>query len=133
MDIISSANEDVASEIKDVKEMITFIIGGVAFIVVAIIFLLFQNVFNYFEQYKQQLAVRQFHGYKVFDKYKEYFILFAFNWICVIVSSMIVGIVSIELLLITTIMGILFELLITLIILKYTSSRKIINVIKGGN
>lgn len=130
---ISRANEQMTTEIKKIKETIVSISLKLLLTIVAIIILIIQNIYNYFEQYKQRLAVRKLHGYFILYKYKELFILIGANWLVVFVSAMIVNGIGLERIILISLLGILIEAFISLIILGYYNSKKILDVIKGSN
>lgn len=129
---ISSVNEQIASESKDVKDMIqqlglTLFLTGLATLVIIL-----QNVYNYFEKYKQYIAIKQLQGYKMIDIYRSYFIILLFNWILIFISILITKLVNVITLLEISFVLILAEVIITYIALKYISKSKISKVIKGA-
>ncbi|NLK95415.1 MAG: hypothetical protein GX275_09540 [Clostridiales bacterium] len=76
--------------------------------------------------------MRAFHGYKLRHKYIEYFQLLIFNWVCVIISCLVTKLINIDRLLFISLIGLIVEVLFSLIALKFVGRRKTLSIIKGG-
>ncbi len=99
---------------------------------VTIVILIIQNIYNFFNQYKQKIAIREFNGYKFQNKYEEYFIILLFNWLCIIISSLATRLISFDRLIYISLIGITLEMLFSIVFLIFVGRRKTINIIKGG-
>lgn len=130
---ISSVNEQISSESKNVKDMVKRVALILLLSGIAAIIIIFQNVYNYFEKYKKYIAVKQLHGYKMIDKYSSYFIIFLFNWILIFISVLVTRLVNITILLKIITVLIIAEAFFTFIVLSYISKNKISKVIKGAD
>lgn len=125
------ANEGIAFESKDVYNLLTFIIGGLVVLIIVMLITIIQNIYCFFEQYKKQLAIRQFHGYKAKNKYKELLLLFLLTWSMALIINIFRIDLNINLQFVLTVIFMSIDLLITIITIKFVNKRKIINVIKG--
>ncbi|GFZ34302.1 hypothetical protein CSC2_48280 [Clostridium zeae] len=132
VDKISPVNDGIAFESANVYKLLSFIVGGLLVLIISITLIITQNIYCFFEQYKKHLAVRQFHGYKTIDKYKEYFILLSASWILTFAINMYTTVMSLQVRIISISIFILIELIITILVMKFVSKRKITNVIKGS-
>lgn len=132
VDKIAPANDGVAFESKSVYELIIFIAGGIIMLMIAMIIVITQNIYCFFEQYKKQLAIRQFHGYRAIDKYKECYILIGITSLGAFIINACVGKMNINIQIILTFVFILIDLFMTTITIRCVGKRKIISVIKGS-
>ncbi|WP_333861967.1 DUF1430 domain-containing protein [Clostridium sp.] len=126
------ADEGKAFESKEVYNLLAFIIGGLAVLIIVMLITIIQNIYCFFEQYKKQLAIRQFHGYRAGSKYKELFILFLITWSTAFIIELCMADLHIKVQFILTIFFMAIDLLITMITIKFVNKRKIISVIKGS-
>lgn len=104
----------------------------VLLVILAIIaaFVLFQNVLNFFDQFKQRLAVQYCLGFRVIDKYKE---LVCLNLISSLIELIVCMVIKLSF------RTLLFWLIITVaesVVLLFSiiinEKRKILSVLKGG-
>lgn len=126
------ADEGIAFESKDVYNLLTFIIGGLVVLIIVMLLTIIQNIYCFFEEYKKQLAIRQFHGYKARNKYRELFILLLITWSIVLIIKLCMGDLDIKIQFTLAILFMSIDLLITIITIKFVNKRKIISVIKGS-
>jgi hypothetical protein len=126
------ADEGKAFESKEVYNLLTFIICGLVVLIIVMLITIIQNIYCFFEQYKKQLAIRQFHGYKARSKYRELFILFLITWDAAFIIKLCMADLDIKLQFILTIAFMTIDILITMITIKFVNRRKIISAIKGS-
>ena len=128
---ITSADEQIASEVDSVKEIVKYNSLGILLVLIGVLLIITQNIYNYVEQYKRDIFIKNIHGYSFFMKYKLSILI---NIICGILSS-ILAITIVKDNFLSIMMISLFMLIIEMIfwitILKIMEKRKIINVIKG--
>lgn len=129
---ISSINEEIASESNSVKELIEYLSISIVFLIIGIVFIIIQSIYTYFQQNKQLLAIRQLYGYKMLNKYKEYFIYFVASWFAIIIATITSRKIPVQNILFISFIGICVEIIVTFLIIKFSNSKKISNVIKGG-
>lgn len=129
---INYANEQVASASKDYKDMFKWIVTGILFCIVIITVIVVQNINNFFEQYKTRWALRQLHGYGIFQKYIEYFITVIGSWIVITIGSLVVIRTNYKVILVSAFIGLVIEVVFSLIALNVNQNKKIVKFIKGG-
>jgi hypothetical protein len=132
VDKISPADEGVVFEVNATYKLLAFIIGGLIILLIAISAIIIQNIYCYFEQYKKHLAIMQLHGYKFIDKYKGYLMLSIINWVMIFLVQCYMRGINIKIQIILIVIFMFFELLITLLTIKFVSKRKIVSIIKGS-
>lgn len=118
-----------SSNIKDVLKSLAITVGTLGTIIIMIIF---QGVYNFFEQSKQKIIIRQLSGYRWIDKYKEYLLLSAFSWFIIINSLIVSNLINIQYIIIISISCIIVELLATIVAFYIINNKKIAKVIKGA-
>lgn len=140
--VISSVYDVVGSEIKQTQDLEKQLAIEIAITVVFIVIIILQNIYNFFQVNKQRLVVQQFHGYKKFDKYKDYFAIVFFSW--VIVFNLVMMMKNINIFELKTytasieplnifILAVIFSLVeigVSFIMLSFVEKRKVINIIK---
>ena len=100
--------------------------------VIIIIFIILQNTFNYFEKNKQLLFIKTFHGYKHYDKYRDYYLKMLYSWIIIAIFIIAKNGVKPDNSW-SIFMGVLvMEIIISDISIKKIEKRNIIKVIKRG-
>ncbi|KEI79916.1 DUF1430 domain-containing protein [Clostridium botulinum] len=129
---INYANEELNSKIKDFKDLLLWSITGIILLLVSVSIIIIQSIYNFFEQFKITLAIRQLHGYKKISNYKEYFYLILTSWIIVIICAFISKIATAKIILIVSTLGLITEFIVSLLMLSYIQKKKIIEFIKGG-
>lgn len=129
--IITPVNEQVASSIKNAKENIQNLIIFIILLVAVLIIIIVQNSFNYFEKYKQKLAIEKLTGYKLIDKHKNYFIGIIVSWNLIFSISILVYKAKIVNLAFMILIGFFVEIIFSAIILNIIERKKITGVIKG--
>ena len=66
------------------------------------------------------------------DKYKEYFIISLISWILVFITHLVLNKVEIYLVCVSMLIGIIFEAILSVLILMYIDKKRITTVIKEG-
>ncbi len=84
---ISNVDEEVASEITDVRQLLQYLSLTLLLSGIAIVIVILQNIYNYFKKYKTYIAIKQLHGYKLIDNHKLFFQILFFklgynNYLC---------------------------------------------------
>lgn len=128
---IYSVYDSVGDQILTLRRQILFMVSIVVVMAIIIAVIIFQNVINYFEQYRLRLAIMQFHGYKKFDKYKRYFLMVGVSWLIIWMVLVFIikpseppyGLI---------VPAVLFEFIISLLVLVFVEKRKVLKVTKGG-
>lgn len=129
---INYANEQMASDTKDYKDMFKYLIIGIVSSLFVMGIIIVQNIQNFVEQYKVRLALRQLHGYSKAAKYRVYFSLIGICWLLVAIVTYMFKLASIYIILGITVSGCLIEILISLMLLSFNEKRKLTKFIKGG-
>lgn len=129
---INYANEELNSKVRDFKDLLLWSITGILLLLVSISIIIIQNIYTFFEQFKVYLAIKQLHGYKKLSNYKEYFYLILISWIIVATSVFILKIAMSKVILITSIVGLITEFIVSFLMLSYIQKKKIIEFIKKG-
>ncbi len=129
---INYANEQMVSNIKDYKDMFIWSVTGIVCLMLIIAIILTQNIYNFFEQFKVRLAIRQLHGYKKIGKYREYLILLLIAWIIIAIVPLALSLASLNVVLLVSLIGFVIEIITSFILLNYIEKKKIIEFIKGG-
>ncbi|MGG7178308.1 DUF1430 domain-containing protein [Clostridium paraputrificum] len=132
VDKVVPANDGVVFESKSVYELLAFIIGGIIILTLAMVIIITQNIYCYFEQYKKQLAIRQFHGYKAIDKYKECLLLILVTSLAAFLVNCYMRNLDFAIQIKLTVIFIFIDFLITIIVIKLVNKRKTTSVIKGS-
>lgn len=130
--IINDANEQVASYVEDYKDMFIWLATGIISTLIGIAVILVQNIYNFFEQYKVRLAIRQLHGYKKIEKYKEYFMLLISSWVITIILVLSLSFAPINVIYIVSITGFIVEFIVSIMMFSYIERKKVVEFIKGG-
>lgn len=131
--VISSVNEQIASQSKSIKEMLGYLGLTISLVGVCLFILILQSVYNFFEKYKQHIAIKQMHGFSMISKYKVYFGMILLNWLVVIISLLATRLISVPKLLGITFVSLMIELLISVMALALVNKRKVLKIIKGAN
>lgn len=87
---ITPVNEQVASSITNVKDNIKNSIIFMSLLIGVLIVIIIQNSINYFDKYKQKLAIKKLTGYKTIDKHKNYLIGIIICWNTVFSLSILI-------------------------------------------
>lgn len=130
---INFADEEVVSINNEYKNMLKVLIIGMISITIILVIIVTQSVLNFFEEYKKIISIRGFHGYKSFDKYKEYFGIIIVSWVATVITSIILNKASLNIILSVAIVGLIFECLLSMIFLNIINKKKFIEVIKGDS
>lgn len=128
---ITPVNEQVASSIKNGKDNIKNLIIFMSLLIVVLIVIIIQNSINYFDKYKQKLAIEKLTGYKIIDKHKNYLIGIIICWNAVFSSSILIYKSSILKIGFISIIGFIIEIVFSLIVLNIIEKKKIVSTIKG--
>ena len=128
---ISSANQDVVSEIKNMRETLTYLSIEICFMSLGIVTIIIQNTYCYFEHCKHKIAVRKLLGYKVIEKYKESFIVSIINWVVIGILLLIATLSNKKVIGLICVYGFIFEMIVMLLCLKIIEKKRIVSVIKG--
>lgn len=128
---ISPVNEQVASVIKDAKDSIRNSIIFTILLTAVLIVIILQNSINYFDKYKQKLAIQKLTGYKIIDKHENYFIGIIISWLLVFSLSILVYKWSILNTGIICMILFIIEIVFSVIVLNVIEKKKIISIIKG--
>jgi hypothetical protein len=129
---ISKVNEMVAADSSTVKQKMYLYLGIALLLLIGLILIILQNVFNFFNQYKQYLAIRYLHGYGIFEKYKEYFALMLASWIVISAGLYSFRLVDLYFQIKLSLIIILFELIASIVLILIQEKKNITNVIKGS-
>ena len=129
---ISFVNQEVSSEINSVKDLALYLSVSIIFLIIAIVCIIIQSIYTYFQQHKQLIIVRQLNGYKILNKYREYFIYLVISWGAILIVEIASGKIPFKNIYHINLVSIVIELIVTIIILKYSNSKKISSAIKGG-
>jgi putative ABC transport system permease protein len=129
---ISKVNEMVAADSDNVKQKMYLYLGIASIVGISLILIIIQSVFNFFNQYKQYLAIRHLHGYGIFEKYKNYFALIVISWFILSAGLYAFGIVDLHSQIKLSLVLILFELILSIIALIFKDKKNITSVIKGS-
>lgn len=128
---ITSADEQISAEIKQVNELLKYNLQGIGIVLIGVLIIIIQNNYNYFEQYKRSIFIKYVHGYSFYNKYKKSLLLIIIGQCICCVSSIFIIKENIKEITIICLAILLFELIIWLITLKILEKRKIISIIKG--
>lgn len=131
IDTITPVNEQVASSVKNVKDNIKNSIIFMSLLIGVLIVIIIQNLINYFDKYKQKLAIEKLTGYRIFDKHKNYLISVIICWNTVFSLSILIYKSSILKIGTVSIIGFISESIFSLIVLNIIEKKKIVNTIKG--
>lgn len=129
---IPSVYDAVSSDLKNYTNIILFLSMLLISIGAVILMIIIQNIYNYFQQYKIRLAVMKFHGYRIIDRYKSYFLLIAASWFIISVITGLIYKKMIFQVLIFNGVFFLIEVLISLFTLIKAEKKKLVLVTKGG-
>lgn len=124
--------EQVASEGKSVKNLMSILLIGIFISLFSIILVIVQNISNFFDKYQKKIAIRKLIGYTMLDKYKEYFIISLISWILVFITHLVLNKVEIYLVCVSMLIGIIFESILSVLILMYIDKKRVTTVIKEG-
>ncbi|MBU3178799.1 DUF1430 domain-containing protein [Clostridium estertheticum] len=129
---VYSVYDEVSLEIYKLKQKL-FVISVVMFLcIIIIIFIILQNTFNYFEENKQLLAIKTFHGYKHYDKYRDYYLKMVYSWIIIAIFIIFKNGVKPDNSWSIFMGALVMEIIISATIIKKNEKRNIIKVIKRG-
>ncbi len=123
--IYSLVNEKIAT----VTRMITAL--SILLIVVAVVLacIILQNIRNYFEQYKQRIAIQHCMGFDIIKKYKGLIVLFLLSsFIELVCLVFIIGWKAS----IFWIVAVGFDLIITIIFTILNERKNVLRILKGG-
>lgn len=131
IDTITPVNEQVASAAKNVKDTLkTSILFSIMLLTIVIVIIL-QNSMNYFDKYKQKLAIEKLCGYRIVDKHINYLISIIISWNIVFCLSIVIYKISLGKVAIISLLGLCIEVIFSLIVLMIIEKQKIIKAIKG--
>ncbi|MBU3174184.1 DUF1430 domain-containing protein [Clostridium estertheticum] len=129
---VYSVYDEVSVEIYKLKQKL-FVISVVMFLcIMIIIFIILQNTFNYFEENKQLLTIKTFHGYKHYDKYRDYYLKMLYSWIIIAIFITFKNGVKPDNSWSIFMGALVMEIIISDISIKKIEKRNIIKVIKRG-
>lgn len=129
---INRASDLIAYEMKLVKEKIKLYIGNILLMSIILIFIILQNTRNFFNQYKQYLAIRYLQGYSTLDKYREYILIVMISWIFISGVTFAFNIVNFKEQIVISTFLIIIEIILSLYFLKRNNDKNINSVIKGS-
>ncbi|RXI66033.1 bacteriocin-associated integral membrane family protein [Clostridium tetani] len=130
---INFADEEVVSISNEYKNMLKVLIMGMSSIAIMLVIIVTQSVLSFFEQYKKIISIRSFHGYKSFDKYKEYLWIIIISWVAIVITSIILNKASLNIILFVALVGLIFECLLSTISLNLINKNRLIEVMKGDS
>lgn len=130
--VISSANEQIASQIKYIKQMLIYMGLIISLLCFCIFILIVQNIYNFFDKNKHHIAIKQFHGYSMFANYELYYLTLILNWLIVYIILSTTRLIALTNLLTISFFVFFLELFITTISIYFINKRKVIKVIKGA-
>ena len=96
-----------------------------------VIVIILQNSMNYFDKYKQKLAIEKLCGYRIVDKHINYLISIIISWNIVFCLSIVIYKISLGKVAIISLLGLCIEVIFSLIVLMIIEKQKIIKAIKG--
>lgn len=129
---ISKVNEMVAADSSKIKEKMYLYLSIALLLGISLIFIIIQSVFNFFNQYKQYLAIKHLQGYGIYEKYKNYFALTLISWLMITVGLYASHIVDLYFQVELSLVLMLFELIVSIIALIFRDKKNITSVIKGS-
>jgi hypothetical protein len=120
----------VESEVEAAKNQVEWVSLVMVLLIVMIGAIIFHNVTIYYEQNKLKLAIQQFHGYKMFDKFSGYLLGLLSSWavifpISIIINRRITMLATVAVLL-------MFEIIVSTIMFSIVEKRKILTITKRG-
>lgn len=127
---IPRASDAVAVESKQIKDVMKLLVSIMIILVISLVITIIQNIYTYFKNYKTYLSVRHFLGYGLFNTFKEYFVLIFINWLAIIFIIRFFNLMNLKLQVITSVICIFTELLLSLIILIMFNKRNINTILK---
>lgn len=130
---INLADEEVVSISNEYKNMLKVLIMGMSSIAIMLVIIVTQSVLNFFEEYKKIISIRGFHGYKSFDKYKEYLLIIIGSWVAIVITSIILNKASLNIILSLALVGLIFECLLSIIFLNLINKNRLTEVMKGDS
>lgn len=130
--VISSANEQIASQIKDIKQMLTYMGLIISLLGLCIFILIMQNIFNFFDKYKYHIVIKRFHGYSMFENYKLHYVTLILNWLIIDIVLLTTRLINLTSLLTISFAILFVELIITGITVYFVNKRKVIRLLKGA-
>ncbi|RXM74995.1 DUF1430 domain-containing protein, partial [Clostridium tetani] len=130
---INFADEEVVSISNEYKNMLKVLIMGMSSIAIMLVIIVTQSVLNFFEEYKKIISIRGFHGYKSFDKYKEYLWIIIGSWVAIVITSIILNKASLNIILSVALVGLIFECLLSIISLNLINKKRFTEVMKGDS
>ena len=128
---ITPVNEQVANSIQSAKDNIKNSIISMSLLIGVLIIIIVQNVINYFDKYKQKLAIEKLTGYKTIDKHKNYLISVIVCWNVVFSLSVLIYKSQVVKIGIIGIIGFIIEVIFSLLVLSVVEKKKIISIVKG--
>ncbi|MGL5567782.1 MAG: DUF1430 domain-containing protein [Cetobacterium sp.] len=128
---VSYVNEQLLSEMKDLKDNVQYNIVFVVIILLIIITIIINNIYNYIDKYKQVLAVKKICGYSTIEKYKNFIVGLIIIWNIVYSLSIIVTKGVLFMVAIMSIVGFSVELIFSIIAIIIIEKRRVIKVLKG--
>lgn len=128
---INYADEEIVSINNKYKSMIKFLLIGFITISMMLVIIVTQSLLNFFEQYKKIIYIRSFHGYKSFHKYEECLQIITVSWMAILIISIILNKASLSIILGITLVGFVFECLLSIIFLNLITKKRFTKVMKG--
>ena len=129
---IAPSNEQMATKIKEIKNIISYSFIAIGIMLIGIIIIMIQNIYNYCEQYKRNIVIRSFHGYKYFDKYFEYYSLLILSQSITLIFSLIIIKINVKDIIVILIFSSLIETILSYFMFKTIEKRNMSNKIKGS-
>ena len=125
-----SVYDSMNEKITESKSMIVSYSIMLSVLVVLICVVIIQNVANYFEQNKKRLAIQKFMGFKLKDKYLNYFV----SDVCSLIISFCLAwaITKRAELFVLSIVVLIIELIFTIVLLVINENRNVLRLTKGG-
>ncbi|MBX4262367.1 DUF1430 domain-containing protein [Clostridium estertheticum] len=129
---VYSVYDEVSLKIYELKQKLFVISVVILLCIIIIIFIILQNTFNYFEENKQLLSIKTFHGYKHYDKYRDYYLKMLYSWIIIAIFIISKNGVKPDNSWSIFIGALVMDIIISAISIKKIEKRNIIKVIKRG-
>lgn len=122
--------KSINTQVRKAKDQIEWVSLMFVIMLVMVGVIIFHNISIYYEQNKLKLALQKFHGYKMRDKFMDYFVLLCSSWIIVFPISILMrrDIVMIFFVLFL----LLFEIVVSMLLFLIVEKRKVLSITKGG-
>lgn len=121
--------DSVASDIRMAINQIYFCVAIIFFSLVIIFTIIIQNLNVYFEENKMKLAIQKMFGYKMLDKYFNYFSITILCWVSIISFSVLI--LKNNYVFFLGAIFIIFEVLFSILIIIYMENKNVLLISKG--